>query len=60
MVSRRFAHAGLTYRRRFSALPHLLERRRMKIGAASVLAKPFDLDELVQAAERALQNRPTV
>jgi CheY-like chemotaxis protein len=31
-----------------------------EIGASSVLAKPFDLDELVQAAERALQKRPTV
>jgi CheY-like chemotaxis protein len=31
-----------------------------EIGAASVLAKPFELDELVQAVERALQNSPTV
>jgi CheY-like chemotaxis protein len=31
-----------------------------EIGATSVLAKPFDLDELLQVVERTLQNRPTV
>lgn len=31
-----------------------------EIGAAWVLAKPFDLDELVQAVERALQSPPTI
>jgi CheY-like chemotaxis protein len=31
-----------------------------EIGAAWVLAKPFDLDELLQAVERALPGRPTV
>lgn len=31
-----------------------------EIGTASVLAKPFDLDELLQVVERALQSGSTV
>jgi CheY-like chemotaxis protein len=31
-----------------------------EIGAASVLAKPFELDELLQVVERALQGSSTV